>query len=322
MRRSFWLLAWGIAIAVVLLWGKPLANPNRLLGAASFASMPRPVVKVDAERLMADVSAIAVPRQTADARAAARAYLVRQLIEAGWVPQLQPYENGDTGDTGVNLIATRPGSRTGAGSILVGAHYDSVADSPGADDNASGVAAVLEIARLLANQPTPRTLQIALFDQEEEGLVGSLAYTAAADLSQLRGVVILEMLGYACNTPGCQKLPARLPLPNRPDKGNFLAVIGLREQSNLIDAFRRAALPVMTLPVPTSALRFVPDLLRSDHAPFWQAEVGAVMVTDTANFRNPHYHQPSDTVDTLDPSFFAKATQTAADAVVTLLMEN
>ncbi|UBF23567.1 M28 family peptidase [Kovacikia minuta CCNUW1] len=114
-----------------------------------------------------------------------------------------------------------------AGTILVTAHFDTVAGSPGADDNASSIATVLEIARLLGQSQTPRGLQLALFDAEETGLQGSLAFTArAANLVNLAGVVNLEMLGYACRTAGCQKYPEGLPITPPSDRGDFLGVIG------------------------------------------------------------------------------------------------
>jgi hypothetical protein len=130
------------------------------------------------------------------------------------------------------------------------------------------------------------------------------------------------MIGFACHTAGCQKYPPVLPITPPTDVGNFLAVIGDQGHMPLINAFTNAtssALPqVLTLPVPLLG-PFTPDLLRSDHAPFWQKGIGAVMVTDTANFRNPNYHQATDTVNTLDPDFFSGATQIVVNAVTSLL---
>jgi len=272
---------------------------------------------VDSDRLWADLSALAFERHSEADRRLAREYIVRQLRDAGWSPELQPFS------AGINVVAERLGTNPAAGKILIGAHYDTVEQSAGADDNATAVAAVLEIARLFGSVPTPRTLQLVLFDEEEVGLLGSIAFAEQLDRdSDLRGAVILEMLGYACYTSGCQQYPVGLPIDPPTDRGDFLAVIGDRGHMPLIHSFERASQPqlpsVVTLPIPL--VRFLPpDLLRSDHAPFWQKGIGAVLVTDTANFRTPYYHQPSDTVAAIDRSFFAGAAQLVVNATTTLL---
>jgi len=272
---------------------------------------------VNGDRLMADVRALAFNRFTDSDRSRARSYIVRQLHHAGWTTRTQMF------DSGINIYAERAGTDPRLGAILVASHYDTVATSPGADDNATGVATVLETARLLGDRPTPRPLKVALFDQEEEGLVGSFAFAAdPLQTNTLAGVIILEMIGFTCNTDGCQHYPSVLPFTPSTNRGDFLAVIGDQGHMPLIDAFSHASTPnlpmLLTLPVPLLG-PFTPDLLRSDHAPFWQKGIGAVMLTDTANFRNPHYHQPTDTVDTLDASFFAGSAQITINAITALL---
>lgn len=281
----------------------------------------RPIVRVkapaiDSERILADVEALSFKRHSEADRAQARLYIMAALEKAGWSPQTQVFEGG------VNVFAERPGTDPDAGAILIGAHYDSVERSPGADDNATGVTAVLETARLLS-APTPRALRVAFFDLEEAGLLGSLAYAEAfADPETLRGALIMEMLGYGCYEPSCQRYPRGLPIKPPTDRGDFLAVIGDQGHMPLIDAFHRATgsvLPkVLSLPIPQLGL-LTPDLLRSDHAPFWQKGVGAVMVTDTANFRTPHYHKETDIPANLNPTFFAGATQIVVNATADLL---
>jgi hypothetical protein len=280
------------------------------------------VVEVDApainpERVVADVEALSFRRHTEAERSRARDYITTALREAGWSPQFQPF------GTGINVIAERPGTDPTAGAILVAAHYDTVERSPGVDDNATGVAAVLETARLLGQHPTPRTLKLALFDLEEVGLVGSLAYAADESLTaNLDGVITMDMIGFACRTAGCQHYPAGLPISPPTDRGDFLAVIGDRGHMSLINAFHQtsqAELPqVLSLPIPLLG-PLTPDLLRSDHAPFWQKGIGAVMVTDTANFRNPNYHQMTDTLENVDQPFFKGATQLVVNATTALL---
>ncbi|HEY9646494.1 MAG TPA: M28 family peptidase [Chroococcidiopsis sp.] len=277
---------------------------------------------IDPERLMTDVSALAAPRYATADRDRAQAYILETLQKAGWSTRLEPFESSSN-QTGVNIYAERPGTDPQAGAILLGAHYDTVERSPGADDNATAVAAVLEAARLLGPIATARTLSIALFDLEEAGLVGSQAFVDQRRYPQdLRGAVILEMLGYTCQTDGCQHYPTVLPITPPTQKGDFLAVIGDQGHRPLIDSFIQASRanlpPLLTLPVPLLG-PFIPDLLRSDHAPFWRSGIGAVMVTDTANFRNPHYHQPSDTLDSLDRDFFAGSTQLVVNALTVLL---
>lgn len=278
--------------------------------------LPKPAPRVDTKRLFSHLEALGFERYTESDRAYTRDYLAQELKKAGWSPQIQPFESG------VNLWAERPGTDPTAGAILVGAHYDTVERSPGADDNASGVAAVLEVARLLGQRDTTRTLRVAFFDQEEQGLFGSLAFTAEpSHVEDLKGAIILEMIGYACHKSGCQHYPAGLPTGALSDRGDFVAVIGDQEHMPLLQAFRHtdSHLPdVATLPVPLKGM-LTPALLRSDHAPFWYKDVGAVMVTDTANFRTPYYHQPSDLPEEIDQKFFAGVTQLVVNVVTNLL---
>jgi Zn-dependent M28 family amino/carboxypeptidase len=275
------------------------------------------VPRVNADRLLADLQALAGDRFSETGRNRARQYIMQSLLAAGWTPQQHEFIGG------INLYAERQGSDATGETLLIGAHYDAVQQSPGADDNATAVAAVLEIARLFADYAGVKTLQLVFFDQEEAGLVGSFNFVrdkVAPD--RFQGAIILEMLGYACQTAGCQQYPSMLPITPPTTQGNFLAVIGDQGHMSLIDSFVHAGQPalpqVLTLPVPLLG-PLTPHLLRSDHAPFWQQGLGAVMVTDTANFRNPHYHQQSDTPDTIDPEFFVGSTQLVVNAVSQLL---
>ncbi|HIK09466.1 MAG TPA: M28 family peptidase [Oscillatoriaceae cyanobacterium M33_DOE_052] len=270
--------------------------------------------RVEPMRLMADVAALAGERYEEEERQLARKYIISQLRSAGWEPQQQEFEEG------MNIYADRPGADPQAGAILVGAHYDTVALSPGADDNATGVAAVLEIARLLGKQETARGLRVAFFDSEEVGLFGSMEFAATPELTQdLRGVIIADMLGYACHTAGCQSYPVGIPAFS--DKGDFLAAIGDTEHLPLLQAFQGefpGTPPVFSLPVPFKGM-LAPDTMRSDHAPFWYQNMGAVLLTDTANFRNPHYHEPTDITTSLDRPFFFGAVQLMVNGTTALL---
>ncbi|NMG05492.1 M28 family peptidase [Brasilonema sp. UFV-L1] len=299
----------------------------------SSASLHPPIpasLQVSADQLFAHVQRLNFTRHTPVERSRTRAYITTELKKIGWKPKLEKFQDG------VNIFAEKPGTDKDAGAILVGAHYDTVYISPGADDNASGVAVILEIARIFGSRSTSRTLQLAFFDKEEAGLLGSKAFvTDKKHLENLQGVIVLDMVGYACHTPGCQKYPTSLPVTPPSDKGDFLAVIGDTEHLPLLHAFqnsqklsalslnkaskRRLTLPsVLTLPIPLKGL-LTPDTLRSDHAPFWYQGVGAVLVTDTANLRTPHYHQPSDVPATIDREFFAGAAQVVVNATTKLL---
>ncbi|MBD1910325.1 MULTISPECIES: M20/M25/M40 family metallo-hydrolase [unclassified Leptolyngbya] len=276
---------------------------------------PVEALRVDGDRLLAHVEALAFERADPVSREQARSYLTDALQTAGWAVTEQTFE------WGVNLVADRPGTDPMAGVVILGAHYDTVVRSPGADDNATGLAAVLEAARIFHSLDTRRTLRLVLFDLEEAGLLGSQAFvTNLADSGQMDAVV-LDMIGYRCTEPGCQSYPP-LPIPAPSETGTFLAVIGDQGHGYIASAFHQyldAALPpVFTLNVPLlGPLR--PDMLRSDHAPFWDEGIGAALVTDTANFRNPHYHQSTDTPETLDPEFFEGAAQVVINALFALL---
>ncbi|MEB3356749.1 MAG: M20/M25/M40 family metallo-hydrolase [Synechococcales bacterium] len=207
-----------------------------------------------------------------------------------------------------NLILTLPAQDSSdRPAILIGAHYDAVPGTPGADDNASGVAALLELARAFAAEAIAHPIQIVAFDMEEYGMLGSAAY--AAELAQqqvpLRLMLSLEMLGYRDPTPGSQQYPAGLQL-FYPDRGDFIALVGnlasVGDLQRLSHTLRETGVPCEWLPAGQRGM-VVPQTRLSDHAPFWDEGYRAMMVTDTAFMRNPHYHQASDRLDTLDLDF-------------------
>ena len=256
------------------------------------------------------VETISVPRnytfQPADNRRTAQ-WIESQLRDAGYHVERQGEFD--------NLLAL-PTAKTKP-SILVGAHYDSVAGTFGADDNASAVAAVLECARALTKAATQAPVGFVIFNREEDGLLGSRDFVENfAPLAgwQLRAVHILEMVGYCDARPGSQKLPPGLPIKIR-DRGDFLAILSNRDSTALVNPLLQTArtylpdLPVTALKVFLGMEKFLPNLERSDHAPFWKARFPALMWTDTSEFRNPNYHLDSDRPETLDYGFLAKVTQ-------------
>lgn len=218
------------------------------------------------------------------------------------------------GSTYRNVVASLPPTRdtrpqddgTPLAPLLLAAHYDTVEGSPGADDNASALAVLLETAERLRQMERAQEILCLAFCLEEEGLLGSLAY--AADLRAARrtivGAIVLECVGYASEDEGSQSSPPGTPVA-APTTGNFLAIVGNSASAGLAAAATEAArlhVPVVPLVVPGQGER-LPDTRRSDHAAFWQHGLPAVMLTDTANFRNPHYHRPTDTIDTLNLEF-------------------
>lgn len=243
----------------------------------------------------------------------AQQYIRQQLAQWGAVEphafefRGQPYQNWMLDLAAENPAAGRP-------LILIGAHFDTVPGSPGADDNATGIAVLLELARSIAAQPIRYPVRCVAFDLEEYGLVGSTAY--AENLRQsgqsLRLMLSLEMLGYCNQTPHSQHYPPGLRY-FYPDRGNFIALIGnwrtVPDLLRLSGVLRRAGkVPCEWLPAGARG-KLVPDTRRSDHAPFWDRGYRAIMVTDTANLRNPHYHRNSDRLETLDLDFLTRVCQ-------------
>lgn len=206
--------------------------------------------------------------------------------------------------------------------ILIGAHYDGVPGSPGADDNASGVAVLLELARFFAENPARYPMQLIAFDVEEYGLVGSRSYANALfhQHQKVRLMLSLEMLGYCRQERGTQQYPQ--PLQKfYPDRGNFVGLIGniptLFDMLWLKRALKAAGVPTQWLPAGWKG-QIVQATRASDHAPFWDNHYRAIMVTDTAFLRNPHYHLPSDRIETLDLEFMTQICQGLAQGLKSL----
>ena len=206
--------------------------------------------------------------------------------------------------------------------VLIGAHYDAVPGTLGADDNATGVAVLLEIAEVFASNPLKYPVRLVAFDLEEYGLLGSTAYARHLkdNRQKLRLMLSLEMLGYCDNTKGSQTYPDLIK-PFYSDRANFIALVGnlsaVPDLFNLSRQMKRTGTPVEVLPDP-SAGKLVPITGFSDHRPFWSQKYRAIMVTDTAMLRNPHYHKASDTIESLDLDFLTQTCQSLIAALRTL----
>lgn len=211
-----------------------------------------------------------------------------------------------------NVCAGDPGTAK----ILIGAHYDSVPGSPGADDNASAVAVLLAVARAVGKHPD---IIYVAFNSEEYGLAGSREFVESLGKNNLEAVYILEMVGYRDRRPNSQKNP--LPLVQGvPTTGDFLGVVTNNDGllSKILSGANACNVPFVGLAVPDLAASikaiesYSPHLLRSDHTPFWEKGIPAAMLTDTAEFRNPNYHKATDTPDTLDYEFMAEIAKAVA----------
>ena len=254
---------------------------------------------------------------------AAAARYIRQAFEsAGLEVGEQAYDY--QGHEVANLIAAPPGTGGASAFYLVGAHYDTVPGSPGADDNASGVAVLLELARRLP-QGAP-ALRLVAFTLEEApaymtGHQGSRVFVRAlAERGErVLGAAVLEMVGFTAQR---QDYPLSLQWAGYPKTGDFIGIVGnwrsRRFGRRLLNGFRRnPRLPVETLFVPWKG-GILPATRLSDHASFWDAGWPAVMITDTAFFRNPNYHRPTDTMRTLDFAFMAELVRSLELALLEL----
>ena len=256
------------------------------------------------QRLLADLQQLVRPRHARWDELglmSVRSFVLEELQVHG---QVEQHHFGEGADAGVNLILRLPGQRQELAPVLVAAHYDGPLGSPGADDNASGVAALLELARRWAQTPPKRPVWLVAFDQEEWGMVGSAALARELKSSgqRLHLMLSLEMLGY---TAEVQNYPHEAMKAVYGSRGDFIALVANTGAAALLPGLSRgmgAHVKTKVLPVPFKG-RQLPDVRLSDHSPFWDEGYNAVMVTDTSFMRNPHYHQPSDTIETLDLPF-------------------
>lgn len=255
----------------------------------------------------------ATRRQTFEVRETARHY---GRLVARWFPDA----------AGVNVVAQRVGSTHPDALVVVVAHHDTLPGTPGADDNGAGLVALLELARLLGDVELDASVALVAVDHEEIGFHGARHYVGSLpDAVIVRGALVYETMAYVRHEPDSQRLPtgfgALFPrqvrhVRRRGSIGDFDAVV-YRDRSRTLARRLAGALAALEgdeaamllrdpvdLPVAGRVLKYllppVRNLSRSDHVVFWDAGLPAVQLTDTANFRNPHYHQPTDRAHTLD----------------------
>ena len=257
---------------------------------------------------------------------AAADYLRAQWASQGYQVVSQSYEA--YGVRSENLEVVLPGTRRPGEILVIGAHYDSVSGSPGANDNASGVAALLELSRA-PTQAKPmesaRTIRFVAFVNEESpffdrGEMGSMVYAKAARArgDDIRLMVSLEMLGYYSDAPGSQRYPPLFGL-FYPDRANFIGFVSnfasRRPLREWVQAFRaHSDFPAESL----ATFEFVPGVAWSDHLAFWREGYPALMVTDTAFYRYAHYHSHRDTPEQLNYAAMARVVMGLQAALTTV----
>ncbi len=264
------------------------------------------------------------PRDFAHAEnlAGAAGFIGEEFRRTGAAVSEQLFQAG--GESYRNIIARfGPDSRD---VIVVGAHYDVAGEFPGADDNASGVAGLLELADLLAGAKLSRRVELAAYALEEmpffsTGQMGSAVHARSLTVARrhVRGMLCLEMIGCFTDEPNSQQFPFTLLRLFYPGRGNFIAVVGNLGGAGIVRRVKRSMRRGSDLPVYSiNAPALVPGVDLSDHVNFWRQGDPAVMITDTAFYRNPRYHTERDTLETLDYARMAKVVAGVRQAVLDL----
>ncbi len=313
-----------------------LTQPWPICVGAGSASDEERIACMSPERVRAELEFVAKPRPPGSAHwKAVQDRCAQRFEQAGFAVQrvafgeAEELQEGTEGIAGVNVIGTLPGTQLSDHIVLVGAHYDHITDCEGADDNGSGVAALLVLAEQLGRQPRARTIVVACWDQEESGLHGSFAH-----VEQLKQAGVTVDMAFVFDTMGVRKTDAntqRLPpgldllfpaaakwIADRDNRGDFVAILGNATARSAAERFvavsPRAKLLAQNLELPDALIGspMAADLHRSDHANFWIEKMPALMLTDTANFRTETYHcrGAPDNVDSVDPAFVAEIAQT------------
>lgn len=252
------------------------------------------------------------------------AILERELPTDGEVLRHETYAVGK--QTATNLVLERRGSKKPDEVVILGAHYDTVPETPGADDNASAVAVLVEVARLLVGARLRRTVRFVAFACEEPPhfytqTMGSEVYARGCRErgERIVGMLCLEMVGYYATGDGSQQTPTEIPRWLRwllPRRGDFLAAVGNLKSARLCWSFRRGFKRVTRFPLFSIVLpERVHSIRLSDNSSFWDHGYPALMLTDTSFLRNPNYHRATDTPETLDYARMAEVSVGVAGAV-------
>jgi Peptidase family M28 len=300
-----------LVVIVGLVWFFGIRMPGRNISSA--AALNEAEVALRAE-LVADVRALAGGIGERNLNRYPQLVAATDLIEAslaraGLTPRRDSYDLRGRAchNIEVEIRGTRPEI------LVVGAHYDSVSGSPGANDNGSGVAGLLALARRFAGKPCGQTLRFVAFVNEEPPYfqteeMGSLVYAKRCKErgDKISAMISLETIGYFSDEPRSQKYPSAGLGFFYPTKGNFIGFIGNTKSRELLRTAVSAFKNERKLPCEGAVLpAVIPGIGWSDHWAFWECGYPAIMVTDTAPFRYPHYHSSTDTPDKLDYDRFA-----------------
>ncbi len=326
--------------------GEPRLQPlDPELGRWADATMRR----VSPSRLRADVEGLPAPRNrlhAPEAMARADEMIMQNFRDPGWAAERRPYEWKNVVGyldyvdgtfpagarptiyrhlAGANVLGVKEGLSS-RDAVIVGAHHDTIRDSPGADDNTASVAALFELARVLAPYCFRDTVVLAATDMEEINFFGSKALvTELSRERRIKGAIIYETMAYTATAPGSQSVPlgtgALYPsqiskIRRRRFVGDWTIVVYRVFAASMAQSFGEGLAHIagpdapilmrdpVDLPILGSILKYLmpgaSDFARGDHISFWEAGIPAILISDTANFRNPHYHQPTDTPDKLD----------------------
>lgn len=235
-------------------------------------------------------------------------YIEREFQKIGWEVKEDTFQW--EGKSYKNIVAEKKGMTSPHRVFILGAHYDTVPGSPGADDNASAIAVLLEVARNIQTAPLDGTVRLIAFSLEEYNFVGSIHYVEKFQRGEekILGMISLEMVGF---TGPRQDYPPYLNPKYYPNVGDFIAIIGNERSKELLEkvcqSFRAHVprLPLEFLVVPGNG-EGMEEVRLSDHSTFWDQGFPALLVTDTSFLRNPNYHLPSDSMETLDFEFMRK----------------
>ncbi len=307
----------GVAVVILAIW-LYLAQP-------SFSSSEEIKIPVDIPRLKHVVQKLSIDlhprsfRHSTNLNACAD-YIQSELEAAGGRIEIQNFEvSGSVFKNVRAFFGPEDGPRT-----IIGAHYDSHDHTPGADDNASGIAGLIELAYLFGNKPPPIGIELVAYCLEEPPFfatkkMGSYihAQAVAGEAKEIRGMLALETIGYFSDEFGSQDYPALLFKFIYPNRGNFVAVVGRIDQKPFISEVKigmkgATDVPVYSIAAPTQ----VPGVDFSDHRNYWEFGYNAVMITDTAFYRNKEYHQAGDTWERLDYERMGKVIQAVYSTVL------
>ena len=322
LKRMTLLVVILLVLPILLIW-LILAQPSYVRNRASPA-------EVDAAKLKEHVVTLSrtyFPRDYSNVENLDKCaeYIRSHLESAGARVSLQEFDTvGATYKNVRGVFGPEDGAR-----VVVGAHYDACRSTPGADDNASGVAGLIELAYLLGRAELELMVELVAFPLEEPPFfetedMGSAHHARLLrhEGREVRAMIGLEMIGYFRDKFGSQKFPIPVLWLYYPARGNFIAVVGSMTQRKLVRTVKSLMRGSTDLPVHSlNAPRFVPGIDFSDHMNYWDQGYDAVMVSDSAFYRNNNYHEPTDTADTLDYERMAKVVVAVYEAVKGLIVD-